>query len=74
MVIVHSPPHSSGRHHPRSYDCSISQQRGAVVVFTVSVLMVIALLLLIGPYELARATWLLSQSVEAPLPVSAGGQ
>ena len=40
-----------------------SQQRGAVVTLTVTVLMIIALLLLTGPFELARATWLVSQSV-----------
>ena len=40
-----------------------SQQRGAAVTLTVTVLMVIALLLLTGPFELARVTWLLSQSV-----------
>ena len=40
-----------------------SQQRGAVVTLTVTVLTVIALLLLTGPFELARVTWLLSQSV-----------
>ena len=40
-----------------------SQQRGAVITLTVTVLTVIALLLLTGPFELARVTWLLSQSV-----------
>ena len=40
-----------------------SQQRGAAVTLTVTVLMVIALLLLTGPFELARVNWLLSQSV-----------
>lgn len=40
-----------------------TKQRGAVVTLTVTVLLVIALLLLTGPYELARVTWLLSQSV-----------
>lgn len=39
-----------------------SKQRGAAVTLTVTVLMVIALLLLTGPFELARVTWLLSQS------------
>ena len=40
-----------------------SQQRSSAVTLTVTVLMVIALLLLMGPFELARVTWLLSQSV-----------
>ena len=40
-----------------------SQQRGSAVTLMVTVLMVIARLLLMGPCELARATWLLSQSV-----------
>ena len=40
-----------------------SQQPGSAVTLTVTVLMVIALLLLMGPFELARVTWLLSQSV-----------
>ena len=39
-----------------------TKQRGASVTLTVTVLMVIALLLLTGPFELARVTWLLSQS------------
>jgi len=39
------------------------QQQGAAVTLTVTVLMVIALLLLTGPFELARVNWLLSQSV-----------
>ena len=40
--------------------CHRNQQQGAAVTLTVTVLMVIALLLLSGPLELARVTWLLS--------------
>ena len=43
--------------------CRGTKQRGAVVTLTVTVLMVIALLFLTGPFELARVPWLLSQSV-----------
>jgi hypothetical protein len=43
--------------------CHGTKERGAVVTLTVTVLMVIALLLLTGPFELARVTWLLSESV-----------
>jgi hypothetical protein len=39
-----------------------NQQQGAAVTLTVSALMIVALFLLMGPYELARVTWLLSQS------------
>ena len=48
---------------PRLISGHGSQQRGAAVTLTVTVLMVIALLLLTGPFELARVNWLLSQSV-----------
>ena len=41
-----------------------SQQNGVTITLTVTILMVIALFLLKGPFELARVTWLLSQSVE----------
>ena len=53
----------SRRDSPRLLLGQGSQQRGAAVTLTVTVLMVIALLLLTGPFELARVNWLLSQSV-----------
>ena len=37
-------------------------QRGMIVTLTVVMLLSIGLLLLLGPFEMARATWLLSQS------------
>ena len=39
-----------------------SRQRGMIVTLTVVILLSIGLLLLLGPFEMARATWLLSQS------------
>ena len=36
-------------------------QRGMIVTLTVALLLSIGLLLLLGPFEMARATWLLSQ-------------
>ena len=39
-----------------------SRQRGMIVTLTVALLLSIGLLLLLGPFEMARATWLLSQS------------
>ena len=36
-------------------------QRGMIVTLTVALLLGIGLLLLLGPFEMARATWLLSQ-------------
>ena len=53
----------SRRDSPRLLLSHESQQRGAAVTLTVTLLMVIALLLLTGPFELARVIWLLSQSV-----------
>jgi hypothetical protein len=53
----------SRRDSPRPIQGHGSQQRGAAVTLTVTALMVIALLLLTGPFELAHVTWLLSQSV-----------
>jgi len=38
-----------------------SAQRGMIVTLTVVILLSIGLLLLVGPFEMARATWLLSQ-------------
>ena len=57
------PMSGSLRDSPRLIPGHGSQQRGAAVTLTVTVLMVIALLLLTGPFELARVNWLLSQSV-----------
>ena len=37
------------------------QQRGMIVTLTIALLLSIGLLLLLGPFEMARATWLLSQ-------------
>ena len=37
------------------------QQRGMIVTLTIALLLSIGLLLLWGPFEMARATWLLSQ-------------
>jgi hypothetical protein len=37
------------------------RQRGMIVTLTVALLLSIGLLLLLGPFEMARATWLLSQ-------------
>lgn len=37
------------------------QQRGMIVTLTIALLLSIGLLLLLGPYEMVRATWLLSQ-------------
>ena len=39
----------------------LSRQHGMVVTLTVALLLSIGLLLLLGPFEMARATWLLSQ-------------
>ncbi|UZP74278.1 hypothetical protein E0F26_05745 [Candidatus Paraluminiphilus aquimaris] len=36
-------------------------QRGMIVTLTVALLLSIGLFLLLGPFEMARATWLLSQ-------------
>lgn len=38
-----------------------SSERGMIVTLTVVILLSIGLLLLLGPFEMARATWLLSQ-------------
>ena len=57
------PKNGSCRASSRLLVCQRSQQQGAAVTLTVTLLMVIALLLLSGPFELARVTWLLSQSV-----------
>jgi hypothetical protein len=37
-------------------------QRGMIVTLTVVMLLSVGLFLLLGPFEMARATWLLSQS------------
>lgn len=37
-------------------------QRGMIITLTVVILLSVGLLLLLGPFEMARATWLLSQS------------
>ena len=39
----------------------LSRQQGMIVTLTVALLLSIGLLLLLGPFEMARATWLLSQ-------------
>ena len=39
----------------------LSGQQGMIVTLTVALLLSIGLLLLLGPFEMARATWLLSQ-------------
>jgi len=39
-----------------------SVQRGMIVTLAIVILLSIGLLLLLGPFEMARATWLLSQS------------
>jgi len=39
-----------------------SAQRGMIVTLAIVILLSIGLLLLLGPFEMARATWLLSQS------------
>ena len=39
-----------------------SKQRGIIVTLTVIILSSIGLVLLLGPFEMARATWLMSQS------------
>ena len=48
-------------HHPQLNESKQGHQRGAVTTYIITLHVVIALLLLTGPYELARATWLLSQ-------------
>jgi len=45
-----------------SYHAVQGTQRGMIVTLTVVILLSIGLLLLLGPFEMARATWLLSQS------------
>lgn len=62
MVVAQLSTSSSCDDPRRLCECLRSQQRGAVVTLMVTVLMVVALLFLMGPYELARVTWLLSQS------------
>ncbi len=47
-------------HSPSRY--SKGAQHGMIVTLTVVILLSIGLLLLLGPFEMARATWLLSQS------------
>jgi hypothetical protein len=42
-------------------DVRLSRQHGMIVTQTVALLLSIGLLLLLGPFEMARATWLLSQ-------------
>ena len=39
----------------------LGRQRGMIVTLTLALLLSIGLLLLFGPFEMARATWLLSQ-------------
>ena len=39
----------------------LGRQHGMIVTLTVALLLSIGLLLLLGPFEMARATWLLSQ-------------
>ena len=39
----------------------LGRQQGMIVTLTVALLLSIGLLLLLGPFEMARATWLLSQ-------------
>ena len=39
-----------------------SAQRGMIVTLAVVIVLSIGLLLLLGPFEMARATWLLSQT------------
>ena len=39
----------------------LSRQQGMIVTLTAALLLSIGLLLLLGPFEMARATWLLSQ-------------
>ena len=52
-----------GRFDPRYSGHSVSDaQRGMIVTMTVVILLSVGLFLLLGPFELARATWLLSQS------------
>ena len=55
--------HSSGRS-LRGSSCHAvnSKQRGMIVTLTVVILLSIGLVLLLGPFEMARATWLISQS------------
>ena len=42
--------------------CRSDAQRGMIVTLTVVMLLSVGLFLLLGPLEMARATWLLSQS------------
>ena len=48
----------------RAFSCHVvkSKQRGMIITLTVVILLSMGLLLLLGPFEMARATWLLSQS------------
>ena len=57
------PRRSSGRSF-RGSSCHAvnSKQRGMIVTLTVVILLSIGLVLLLGPFEMARATWLMSQS------------
>ena len=57
------PRRSSGRS-LRGSSCHTvnSKQRGMIVTLTVVILLSIGLVLLLGPFEMARATWLMSQS------------
>ena len=54
---------SGDRFDPRYSGYSASDaQRGMIVTLTVVMLLSVGLFLLLGPFEMARATWLLSQS------------